>query len=453
MLQTGSPSGAPAALASLGEGEGKLALLEFMLASVDLQASARRALDWLVSHLHIHHAFVATIDPTSRHLAILAERGLADSVASDFALSLEDDTHPLIRAMHGSVPAYFERAPLFFRGAAETPSHVVPLGTHHSDDAGEPVGGVLFVAAATPEIHPEVLWLADVFSRQLQRLQTRRELADSRLGQERMLLYSIINAVTDPILLTDPEGRLLIANARAEKLFSAPDDASEGWRRAVSLNNMLFSAALSTTAVEEKTPEPARRELLLVDPLEGSDLVFELLSSRAKDERQGTYVVSVLRNVTDLAKAKEEIEESYRTLRLAQAEVRDERHRLDLIGACAPTARTSHRSCRACWPAATNSGTAARSTSSIRRRGSRPRSRRSRGRSSRNSASSRGSSRFSTTSGRRWRRRGSTCSSRTRLRRLRKRCRRRPRSWRTRTSCCGGSSSFSSRPRRSRRSS
>jgi signal transduction histidine kinase len=68
-----------------------------------------------------------------------------------------------------------------------------------------------------------------------------------------------------------------------------------------------------------------------VDPLEGSDLLFELLSSRAKDERQGTFVVSVLRNVTDLARAKEEIEESYRTLRVAQAEVRDERHRLELI--------------------------------------------------------------------------------------------------------------------------
>jgi signal transduction histidine kinase len=331
MLQTGSPAGAPAAFASVGEGEGKLALVEFMLASTDLQASARRALDWLISHLPVHHAFVATIDPATRHLAILAERGLADTVTSDFALSLEDDTHPLIRAMRGSVPVYFDRAPLFFRGSAENAAHVVPLGTPHSEEAADSVGGVLVVAALTPEIHPEVIWLADIFSRQLQRLQTRRALAETRLGQERMLLYSIINAVTDPILLTDTEGRLLIANARAEKLFSAPDDASEGWRRAVSLNNMLFSAALSTTAVEEKTMEPARRELLLVDPLEGSDLVFELLSSRAKDERQGTYVVSVLRNVTDLAKAKEEIEESYRTLRVAQAEVRDERHRLDLI--------------------------------------------------------------------------------------------------------------------------
>ena len=121
-----------------------------------------------------------------------------------------------------------------------------------------------------------------------------------RFGQERMLLYSIINAVTDPILLTDTEGKLIIANTHAEKLFAAPEDASEGWRRAVALNNMLFSAALSTSAVVQT--EAARRELLLVDPLEGSDLLFELLSSRAKDERQGTYVVSVLRNITDLAR-------------------------------------------------------------------------------------------------------------------------------------------------------
>jgi PAS domain S-box-containing protein len=166
-----------------------------------------------------------------------------------------------------------------------------------------------------------------LLSKQIARLLSRHTLAETR--QERMLLYSIINAVTDPILLTDTEGKLIIANSHAEKLFAAPEDASEGWRRAVALNNMLFSAALSTSAVTDS--ELARRELLLVDPLEGSDLLFELLSSRAKDERQGTYVVSILRNVTDLARAKEEIEESYRTLRMAQAEVRDERHRLDLI--------------------------------------------------------------------------------------------------------------------------
>ena len=32
-----------------------------------------------------------------------------------------------------------------------------------------------------------------------------------------MLLYSIINAVTDPILLTDTEGQLIIANSHARE--------------------------------------------------------------------------------------------------------------------------------------------------------------------------------------------------------------------------------------------
>ena len=48
--------------------------------------------------------------------------------------------------------------------------------------------------------------------KQVARLLSRDTLAETRFGQERMLLYSIINAVTDPILLTDTEGKLIIAN-------------------------------------------------------------------------------------------------------------------------------------------------------------------------------------------------------------------------------------------------
>src|SRR4029078_4626791 len=120
--------------------------------------------------------------------------------------------------------------------------------------------------------------LGRTLRKQVSRLLGRQLLAETRFGQERMLLYSIINAVTDPILLTDTEGKLIIANSHAEKLFAAPEEASEGWRRAVALNNMLFSAALSTSAVG--MAELARRELLLVEPLEGSDLLVEILNSR-----------------------------------------------------------------------------------------------------------------------------------------------------------------------------
>ena len=308
------------------ESDAKLAFVEFLLTSVDVQESARRAVDWLVAHSPVTEAAVLVAEGMSPEMQLVAEHGMSSGAIMDFALSREDSGHPLIQALSHPHPVFIDALPAHYRVPLEADGfHVIPLRA----DASEPGHGLLIVAGLPSEIDGETMWLARTLGKQVSRLLGRQLLAETRFGQERMLLYSIINAVTDPILLTDTEGKLIIANTHAEKLFAAPEEASEGWRRAAALNNMLFSAALSTSAVG--MAELARRELLLVDPLEGSDLLFELLSSRAKDERQGTYVVSILRNVTDLARAKEEIEESYRTLRIAQAEVRDERHRLDLI--------------------------------------------------------------------------------------------------------------------------
>jgi PAS domain S-box-containing protein len=308
------------------EAEAKLALVEFLLTSIDVQDSARRALDWLAAHSPVTQAVVLIVEAVSNEMLLVAEHGVPNSAVVDFAVSRADAMHPLVEALSSRHPVFIEGLSSRYRVPLDARSfHAIPLRAE-DDDVGR---GLLLVSGTGPELEGDALWLARTLGKQVSRLASRQSLAETRFGQERMLLYSIINAVTDPILLTDTEGKLIIANSHAEKLFAAPEEASEGWRRAVGLNNMLFSAALSTSAVG--TAELARRELLLVDPLEGSDLLFELLSSRAKDERQGTYVVSILRNVTDLARAKEEIEESYRTLRIAQAEVRDERHRLDLI--------------------------------------------------------------------------------------------------------------------------
>jgi PAS domain S-box-containing protein len=314
----------PLAEADVSQTDARLALAETLLSSGDLQASARHSIDWLAVQAGVQQAVVAVSDPVGSNLLLIAEHGISSAAIADFVIDRGDLSHPLVQALSRLEPTYFSpsatsRSPLDGSGF-----HAVPL---RADE--DPPVGLMLVSASSPEVHPDVVWLARQLARQLARLQSAPGIVDKRLGQERMLLYSIINAVTDPILLTDTEGKLRIANTHAEKLFAAPEDASEGWRRAVALNNMLFSAALSTSAVAQT--DLSRRELLLVDPLEGSDLLFELLSSRAKDERQGTYVVSILRNITDLARAREEIEESYRTLRLAQAEVRDERHRLDLI--------------------------------------------------------------------------------------------------------------------------
>ncbi|MBI2207415.1 MAG: PAS domain-containing protein [Candidatus Rokubacteria bacterium] len=89
---------------------------------------------------------------------------------------------------------------------------------------------------------------------------------------------------------------------------------------------MLFSAALSRGVFEDI--ERARHELPLVDPEEGSDLLFELIATPL---REGEGVVSILRNVSDLRMATTQIQENYEKLRAAEAEVRAERDRLDLI--------------------------------------------------------------------------------------------------------------------------
>jgi PAS domain S-box-containing protein len=197
--------------------------------------------------------------------------------------------------------------------------------------AGDLPAGLLLVTPVTPAVARDARWLGRVLGPRLAALTATRRMEEAgrRLQRERGLLSSIINTVTDPILLTDGEGRIIIANARAEALLATDDEQSEGRRRAVALNNMLFSAALTRRAIEGA--EAPRHEVPLVDPVDGSDLLFELLSTMTSDAREGAGIVSILRNVTDLQRATAELEENYRKLRQTEADARAERDRLDLV--------------------------------------------------------------------------------------------------------------------------
>jgi signal transduction histidine kinase len=203
----------------------------------------------------------------------------------------------------------------------------MPLRGVGGDD--EAIGLLLWGGAR--RVTPDLEWFAGTFALKLAQVVRRLALSegDRKQEYERSLLRAIVNAVTDPILLTDPEGRLLIANARARSLFVASEEESEGRRGAVGMNNMLLSSALSSKAIEETGA--MRRELLLVNPVDGSDLLYELLSSVTEDARYGTGIVSILRNVGDLRRATEQIEENYRKMREAEIQATAERDRLNLI--------------------------------------------------------------------------------------------------------------------------
>ncbi len=304
--------------------QAKLDLVEFLLATDDPEACANRATAWLGQHAGVEQSLCLASEPSGEVLTPVGGHGTAP-VESEFSLRMDDSAHPLVSALEAVRPVYFPvgakqpHTPL-----TDVAFHAFPLRVERAH--AERAFALLLASTSGAAIDPDVQWLAEVLAEKLHRIGAREPLASSRFGRERALLYSIINAVTDPILVTSSDGKLLVANARAEKLFTAPEEASEGLRRAVQLNNMLFSAALSATAIQ-----PRRHELLLVDPTEGSDLLFELLSSPARDALGESSFVSVLRNVTDLGRASAELEENYRRLRAAEAEVRAERHRIELV--------------------------------------------------------------------------------------------------------------------------
>ena len=312
----------------------KLALLEALLGVAEVGECIDRTLSWLCEHTHATQAICALATAESGMLRGVAGHRVTAAQVESVSVGLDDTLHPLHRAMEAGEPIRIG-GPLADRREGTTPAGpfgrapywALSLETH---GPGQPAGGLL-LAVLDGAPSADVTWIADVLSQKLHILLTRDALAEgqNKFRRERSLLDAIINAVADPILLTDTEGRLLIANSRAEALFSAPAGVSEGRQRAVELNNMFLSAALWRIAVGAGQVKP--QELVVVDPVDGSDLLFELLGTVVHDQREGTGIVSVLRNVTDLRRATEELSENYRRMRMAEAEARTERDRLDVI--------------------------------------------------------------------------------------------------------------------------
>lgn len=306
--------------------EDKLALTELLLGSVDASVCAQKGLGWLGRHATSRRALLATAAADPGRLWGIAALGISPSRTGEFVLDLDDRRDPLVAATWNGRPVQFRPGPRQPETPLESvPFYAVPL----RPDRKLPPVGVLLLESDEPDVEDDVLWFAEVLGAKFQTLRLRNVSADPGVDRERHLLYSIINAVTDPILLTDDSGKLIIGNLRAEQLFALRPEESEGRRRAVEINNLFFSSALAGRMVEENLP--VAREVILVDPEDGSDLLFELLTSRMSLERDMSAVVSVLRNVTDLGRARQELEDNYRRLMEAEIQMRTERNRLDLL--------------------------------------------------------------------------------------------------------------------------
>lgn len=200
---------------------------------------------------------------------------------------------------------------------------------------GDPVG-VVVLSRRSGFNQQELRALGAIVNRTRDALARARETADLRdTGEahaiEKEWLWWMINAVDDPVIVTDENNEIVLRNQRAEALFKAHEDDSEGRRHAVWMNNFLFTAALSSWKLEPAA-RASGREVTLVDPIEGTEIVFEVIARPATNYRDGGRgIVAVLKDVTQLRHVNAELERGRAELQTAAEAIRVERDRLELI--------------------------------------------------------------------------------------------------------------------------
>src|SRR6266567_4174429 len=172
--------------------------------------------------------------------------------------------------------------------------------------------------------------LAERANRQLSRLfkveHYYNRMRDMEITISRMT--TVMESMADPVILTDNQHRVIIQNRAAEHFFRVPEGVSEGGKRAVEFNNLLFSAALSSMTV---SASDSSRDLTLVDVMEGEEVLFEAVCAPTYVSQTRTGMVTVMRDVTDLRRADQEVRANLEKLRAAEEIVRQDRDRLNVV--------------------------------------------------------------------------------------------------------------------------
>lgn len=359
----GAPAEGTGGLLSLHQYELLFEMTTQLLAAQSLDEQTSLVLDTLTAGLGYASAALALVE---RPRGVLRVRGAAGFADDEAVAGLElplDSNAPHVRVVHDGRPAWLARddesAAEFLRQVGgRTDVLALPLfgGQLHAEPrgTGDVLGslraeaserfwlpqslstGALYVGAHRDEADKSRLTLLTRYADRIGAILShtahveRLNSSVRKLQRERQWVESIMKSVADPIVLTNMDNEILLQNRRAEELFSDRRDANEGKRRALEMNDLLFSAYLSSAAVASE--EVVGRDLILVDPIEGSDIHFEVISTpalNARGERIG--LVSIFRDVTDLRRANEELARNFVKLQQAESEARRERDRLDLI--------------------------------------------------------------------------------------------------------------------------
>jgi signal transduction histidine kinase len=300
-----------------------------------LYSSLQPILEELVEFVGYRGALVALIDPDTNALEDVVGVNIPPLLLDIFDAPL-DNRGPVAQALQARAvvqvddalrnPAVAESIRSFYADSTTFSFAAIPL---------TPMPAVLVVSKDAPftdkdvsTLIPHVSALAALLSEHLMPALHR----ESREGdfQEREWLWWMLNTVPDPIILSDDQNNILLQNVYAKRLLETKEDDSPGKKRAVELNNFLLSAALSSFALDQG--EALGRELTLVDPIEGSDLLFEVICHPSVDARTNERsLITVLKNVTDLHRAVEEMKSGLKRLKESTADLTYEHDRLNLV--------------------------------------------------------------------------------------------------------------------------
>src|SRR5438876_1349782 len=323
--------------ASLDEVE---ALPHTLLSGGDPEAALVPVLDGLARAFGYERALVAFADERRRSIRGRFGRGIADEIAEGFQVPLANLQDPSVAAFTSGVPQRVDDVSSDERITPSTRDVLIELGFEAFVVAplrgtGDPPIGVVLLSKGAPASDADVQALVPFASQAGSLLAQALDVAQLRQGGEvhaieKEWLWWMVNAFADPVVVTDDQNELVLANHSAESLFRTGKDDTAGKAHAISMNNFLFTAALSTWNLQSASERT--RELTLVDPIEGDELIFEVITSPATNYRIGAKgTVSVLKNVTDLRHVTQELNANIQRLQSADQEMRMERDRLDLV--------------------------------------------------------------------------------------------------------------------------
>jgi len=273
-------------------------LLATLAEAPDLASSAAFLLSRLGELTGSSRGLVRLLDPTLEVLGIVAMVGLeGDDVPA--GLSVNDLSHPIVVATLSLHPVRCERGAVgdprvpfrdwialpLPRGddragpptipVARAADLLAPAGlrpgarpVRQQEWFGHAPAGVVVLEgdpgeAAVAALARVAMFAGPILSR-MGMASAVRQAAD-RAAKERDRLTSIIDSLPDPIVITNAANDIIVQNARAERLLNTRDSDSEGRRRAVEVNNLLFTSYLAR-AVMTGGLQSGPRELNLVDP-------------------------------------------------------------------------------------------------------------------------------------------------------------------------------------------